>query len=688
MGYKDYTFWDQVNIGNKGTKLTHPSAYLELGKPAGSNRGLLLPRGNKDSIVSPAYGLMIYNTPDNLVYWYNGTSWQNFATGVALANNYPTSLSYASGTLTIGRNGLPDLTAVLPFSSKLNVTDTTGKWINKVYRRGDSMYYQKGGTEYFACKITVDWLGDETQYIRGDGTVGNFYDDLRAIGDTAYAPKSHSHFASEIIDLTPVVWNMFSGDSNINVNNSNGHITFTGTALAGAITSVFGRTGIVTAQEADYQSFYPRLSQTYANPGWITSLAWSKITGTPTTVAGYGITDALTSVNNSNWSGTQLSVANGGTGATSLTGVLVGNGTSAFSGIAGTANQLLRRNAANTAYEFFTPSYLTSYTETDPGVDALIKGIPVSADATTNKYYYWNNGSIARKQILSSELNNDAGFITSSALSGYELQSNKTTSTTLNGGSANNTRYPTELAVKTYVDNAVSGVTPTLNQYNVGVGDASNHLSGSNNLQFQSGVLAVNQGTGNDGRIDAGYFLLKEIGGVSTPGTGYAHLYPLNDGTLHYKNSSGVDVNLTAGSSTPSLTQYRLAIGNASNLLSTAAAITGSRALVSDANGVPTHSTTTATQVGYLSTTTSDVQTQINSKESSFTTITEDFTGSTSLSFTVAHTIKAGKAVIVFYNGLPMENSAVSATPGGTTVTITLSEGRLTTDKIKIEYPY
>lgn len=30
----------------------------------------------------------------------------------------------------------------------------------------------------------------------------------------------------------------------------------------------------------------------YANPSWITSLAWSKITSTPTTLAGYGITDA------------------------------------------------------------------------------------------------------------------------------------------------------------------------------------------------------------------------------------------------------------------------------------------------------------------------------------------------------------------------------------------------------------
>jgi hypothetical protein len=35
------------------------------------------------------------------------------------------------------------------------------------------------------------------------------------------------------------------------------------------------------------------ISGAYSNPTWLTSLAWSKITGTPTTLAGYGITDSL-----------------------------------------------------------------------------------------------------------------------------------------------------------------------------------------------------------------------------------------------------------------------------------------------------------------------------------------------------------------------------------------------------------
>jgi predicted heme/steroid binding protein len=36
-----------------------------------------------------------------------------------------------------------------------------------------------------------------------------------------------------------------------------------------------------------------RTDGSYANPSWITSLAWSKITGTPTTLSGYGITDGV-----------------------------------------------------------------------------------------------------------------------------------------------------------------------------------------------------------------------------------------------------------------------------------------------------------------------------------------------------------------------------------------------------------
>ncbi len=77
----------------------------------------------------------------------------------------------------------------------------------------------------------------------------------------------------------------------------------------GDVSSVFGRTGAVTAEAGDY--IFSQIGSTpttlsgygitdgvstggsYSNPSWITGLAWSKISSTPTTLSGYGITDAI-----------------------------------------------------------------------------------------------------------------------------------------------------------------------------------------------------------------------------------------------------------------------------------------------------------------------------------------------------------------------------------------------------------
>ena len=92
-----------------------------------------------------------------------------------------------------------------------------------------------------------------------------------------------------------------------------------------------------------------------------------------------------------------------------------------------------------------------------------------------------------------------------------------------------------------------------------------------------------------------------------------SNYYRINGVTYAVKDSTG------GGSGTPSLTQYRLAIGDASNQLSDNAAITGDRALASDANGVPVASSTTATELGYVNGVTSSIQTQLNAKLSNIT---------------------------------------------------------------------
>lgn len=78
-------------------------------------------------------------------------------------------------------------------------------------------------------------------------------------------------------------------------------------------------------------------------------------------------------------------------------------------------------------------------------------------------------------------------------------------------------------------------------------------------------------------------------------------------------------------------------------------AITASRALISDANGIPTHATTTATEIGYVNGVTSSIQTQLDNKASAESgSFSISITGAATTSATVNYS-KIGRVVTLHF---------------------------------------
>jgi hypothetical protein len=80
-------------------------------------------------------------------------------------------------------------------------------------------------------------------------------------------------------------------------------------------------------------------------------------------------------------------------------------------------------------------------------------------------------------------------------------------------------------------------------------------------------------------------------------------------------NLDGTPVDAITGAGTLN----RLAYFTSAQVIDDVAAITAARALISDANGIPTHSATTSIELGYVSGVTSAIQTQLNNKVDTFT---------------------------------------------------------------------
>lgn len=419
----------------------------------------------------------------------------------------------------------------------------------------------------------------------------------------------------------------------------------------GAVTSVFGRTGIVTAQSGDYSAFYVPLSRTINGFALSSNLSLTKadigLSAVPNvdatlrsnhtgTQLASTISDFTTAGRNLFTAGTGISYNNstGVISATGLTSVPWGTITGSLADQADLVTQFAtKENSANKANTFTTVNS-TLFPTTQAVVDYVTSG----------------------------------GFVTTMAAIGSTPNAN---GATISGNTL--TLQP--------ASSSFGGV--------VTAGDQT--FNGWKTFERVIATTVVSNGTvfieGNG--TSTGFIGIKPISSTPFFSTSHAGIWVNSDGTLHFRYESGTDYNLTnvgSGTVSSSGSANRIAYYSATGTTVTPlAAITANKAIISNGSGLPIASTTTDTEIGYVSGVTSAIQTQFTGKEATFTETTQEFTGSTSLTLTLSNTLKTSKTVVVFYNGLAMENAAFSAS--GTTITLS-GLTRETTDKIKVKYSY
>lgn len=129
-------------------------------------------------------------------------------------------------------------------------------------------------------------LGDDPNYATTISTALGGKEPTITAGTTAQywrGDKSWQTLDKSAVGLSNVentALSTWSGSSNITTVGTLANLTVTNTITG----SISGNAGTVT------NGIYS--NNTYSDPSWITALSWSKISSTPTTLSGYGITDA------------------------------------------------------------------------------------------------------------------------------------------------------------------------------------------------------------------------------------------------------------------------------------------------------------------------------------------------------------------------------------------------------------
>lgn len=173
----------------------------------------------------------------------------------------------------------------------------------------------------------------------------------------------------------------------------------------------------------------------------------------------------------------------------------------------------------------------------------------------------------------------------------------------------------------------------------------------STELGYVSGVTSAIQ-TQINGKQATGNYITDLIGDVTATGPGSAAATIANLAVTNAKIANAT-ISLTAkvtgvlpvangGTNSNSTLSNNRVIQSSGGAIVEAAAITAARALISDANGIPTQSVTTSAELAFVNGVTSAIQTQINAKSSPFAIVA--VTGDVTLTTNAIHLVSSAAA--------------------------------------------
>jgi hypothetical protein len=427
-------------------------------------QGLIIPTTSDMTLMPKKLGMVVYNKSDNKVYYCDGSNWGPISGGVGSTDSQTITIS--GNTISIS-NGNSELLANPGPSSN---------------SKGQLLVWD--GAKWAATSAP-----STNTVLKWDGT--SWTPEVLAVSGT-------------VTTVSVATANGFSGTV---ANASSTPAITLGTSLTGILKGT--GTGIATASNVDF----PVLNQN--TTGSAATLS------TPRNIYGNSFNGSadLTQVISTNF---------GGTGASNLSGILVGNGASPMTAITGTASQVLRRNAANTGFEFATLSASGTVTNvsvatangfngtvTDPtGAPSITLGTPLTgilkgtgtgiALATNVDFPLLNQNTTGTASNITATTNSTLTTLSSLSLPGTQVSGNisgnaanitSTTNSTLT--SLPSLSLPTTQLSGTITNAQLANNGLTIGSTNIALGATATTLTGLSSVTSTgfTGALTGNSST-------------------------------------------------------------------------------------------------------------------------------------------------------------------------------------------------